>query len=220
MMHSCPSRDVCQTFRDACCNMDVGGGCGKREEQLDVVSLTVVRDPCSVIAEFSNLVCRENRSSPNAEPRGTPVSRRQGWARSCSMWPERCDLSGMIWTRLEQSEMLSQPEWRGGFVGWPGQTQRISRGERELASSRVLERNERRDTVLYFRMFSESDSSSLVHIIPDKSQLSSHVEQLQNLLSGNWCPSGLSIRTTSVFNKHLFRCIEMTSSCWFSRIGG
>ena len=32
-----------QTFRDACCNMGVGGGWGEREEQLGVVCISVVR---------------------------------------------------------------------------------------------------------------------------------------------------------------------------------
>ena len=46
--------------------------------------------------------------------------------------------------------------------------------------------------------------SNLVHIIPDKSHLSGHLERLlvQTLLSGNWCPSRLSIRTGSVFTAH------------------
>ena len=39
-----------------------------------------------------------------------------------------------------------------------------------------------------------------LYIIPDKLDLSGHLEQLlvQTLLSGNWCPSRLSIRTGSV----------------------
>ena len=39
-MHSCPSRDVCQTFRDAHRNM--GEKDGGEEEQLGVISITVV----------------------------------------------------------------------------------------------------------------------------------------------------------------------------------
>ena len=46
--------------------------------------------------------------------------------------------------------------------------------------------------------------SNLVHIIPDKPHFSGHMEWLlvQTMLSGNWCPSRLSIRTTSVFTIH------------------
>ena len=48
-------------------------------------------------------------------------------------------------------------------------------------------------------------SSNLVHIIHDKLHLSGHMEQLlvQSLLSGNWCPSRHSIRTSSGFTIHL-----------------
>ena len=43
VMRSCPSRDVSQIFEDACRNVGDGVVRGKREEQLDVVSITVVR---------------------------------------------------------------------------------------------------------------------------------------------------------------------------------
>ena len=36
VMCSCPSGDVCQTFRDEQCNVGVGGW-GNREEQMGVV---------------------------------------------------------------------------------------------------------------------------------------------------------------------------------------
>ena len=42
VMRSCPSLDICQTFWDAHCNVGVGGGWGKWEEQIGVVSITVV----------------------------------------------------------------------------------------------------------------------------------------------------------------------------------
>ena len=66
---------------------------------------------------------------------GHPFPESRVWPRSRSMWPERWDLSGMMWTRLEQSQQCQvQPEWRGGFGGWLFQTRKISRGEWGLTS--------------------------------------------------------------------------------------
>ena len=42
IMCSCPSADVCQTLRDVCRNVGVGGGWGKRKKQLGAASITVV----------------------------------------------------------------------------------------------------------------------------------------------------------------------------------
>ena len=44
VMCSCASGDVCQTFRVAHCNVGVGGRWGKREEQLGVICIKVVRE--------------------------------------------------------------------------------------------------------------------------------------------------------------------------------
>ena len=43
MMHSCPSGDVCQTFRDEHLNLGVGEGSGKREELLGFVCIELVK---------------------------------------------------------------------------------------------------------------------------------------------------------------------------------
>lgn len=43
VMHSCPSGDICQTFRDERLNVGVGEGSGKRDEQLGVVCITLVK---------------------------------------------------------------------------------------------------------------------------------------------------------------------------------
>ena len=46
--------------------------------------------------------------------------------------PERCNLSGMMLTRLELSNQWQvQPECRGGFGGWLWQTQKIEEREDE-----------------------------------------------------------------------------------------
>ena len=67
-MCSSSSGDVCQTFQDAHRNVGVGGGWGKREEQLGVVRITDEENPCDVFAEPNDLVYSENRSGPNTEP--------------------------------------------------------------------------------------------------------------------------------------------------------
>ena len=58
----------CQTFRDACCNVIVGGGWGKREEQLGGISITVLRESMQCDCRPSDLEYSENRSDPNTEP--------------------------------------------------------------------------------------------------------------------------------------------------------
>ena len=136
-MCSCPSRDVCQTIRDACFSWVLEEDGGERQEQLGVVCITVVREsmnPCDVIAEPSDVVYSENRSGPNTEPWGTPFSRKQGLDKVPCV-PEKCDLLGLMWTRLEQSQQCQvQPEWRGGFGGWLCQMLRINRGQWALMS--------------------------------------------------------------------------------------
>ena len=60
--------------------------------------------------------------------------------------------------------------------------------------------------------------SNLIHIIPDKSHLSGHMEWLlvQTLFCGHWCPSRLSTRTASVFTIHKITrlCSHITWILW------
>ena len=44
VMCSCPSGDVCQTFRDARFNLAIGGGWGKRQEMSDFICIAVVTE--------------------------------------------------------------------------------------------------------------------------------------------------------------------------------
>ena len=141
-MRNCPSGDVCQTFRDGCCNVSFGRGWGKREEMLRVVCITVVREviKCIVKSEAVRILSLEGQPEWRG---GFGGSLCQTKRMSRGEWVGRGWLTQSLWGGLSQ---WSEQSLSLNDSGQGGRLWKIADSWLQAARSRVLERNERRDT--------------------------------------------------------------------------